>query len=569
MSGCDTLIVESGHYYDVVVPLAGNAGNVGSSGCYTTIEAATTWGVIVDASTQPADSQNSTLMVGYGIGYFAVYGIKFAGNPANTVGADVVFIQGTGVNHIKIQKTAGYNASCASLFTSATASASTSSTNLVITAVSGDPITVGENVIGSGLNVGIMSQTSGPVGGTGTYVISSAQSFAGGAVTVSPNYNVGVYVVGNGASNVLIEDSYAWGCGRYKFTAYQGSDIIFRHDVARHDYAGIGNENVGVPGVSIQSACFVQYTAGPVLMQNDICLDSGVSGNLTGIVWGGIWVPDDNTWNNSGNYEGDIILNSWFGTGAAIDDPELTGDSSGGVGTRIVSNTAIINTNGGYFGDRENPPEYTANLLLDHLTEVNIYGPSTNSHANGVGTMDMSNTNFTQQLTENSVIEDANAFGLANYMTSNYNIFWSNAANFGTVSYLFPVPSPGTNDIQGTNPQLKYPVRVESGTPGYGTASDGGNVGATILYRIGTPGTMWGDMGYDTLTSISLWPWSDEGTIKTDMASFSMVNPVYGGTINGARGFAATGNGLYGGPITLTSYIWESLGNPCPEGICP
>ena len=30
----------------------------------------------------------------------------------------------------------------------------------------------------------------------------------------------------------------------------------------------------------------------------------------------------------------------------------------------------------------------------------------------------------------------------------------------------------------------------------------------------------------------------------------------------------APGNGLYGGPITLTSYIWEYLGNPCPVGVC-
>ena len=41
-----------------------------------------------------------------------------------------------------------------------------------------------------------------------------------------------------------------------------------------------------------------------------------------------------------------------------------------------------------------------------------------------------------------------------------------------------------------------------------------------------------------------------------------------GGGVSGNRGFAADGNGLYGGPITLTSYIWEYLGNPCPADIC-
>ena len=285
-------------------------------------------------------------------------------------------------------------------------------------------------------------------------------------------------------------------------------------------------------------------------------------------MYGGIWVPNDDPIDSSGTYEGDIILNVNT-VGGAIYDPALTGGSGG---VRIINNVAIVNATAGYLGDRQNPYWTTTSvsLLIDHLTEVNIFGPSIGSGnwASGVGSLDMSNNNFTQQLTENSVIEDMNVFGMSGYMTSNYNIFWNNPANFGTVSYLGPLPTAGANDRLSTNPGLLYPVRVEPGTPGYGTASDGGNVGATILYRLGTPGTMWGDTGYDTLTSISLWPWSDEATIKTDMASFSMVNPVYGGTISGARGFAATGNGLYGGPITLTSYIWEALGNACPDTIC-
>ena len=492
MAGCDTLIVESGYYYDQITPQASNSGNVSSSGCYTTIEAATTWGVTVDTSTQPSTSYISSLNIGAGVSYVDVYGIKFAGNLANTYSTGPVFIEG---NHIKLQKTAGYNAPC--------------------------------------------------------------------AATAGSAWNVANYTVTN-ASYILIEDSYAWGCGRYKFEDYQSDHVIFRHDVARNDYAGDGTGTATMD----QCAGFVQYSAGPAIMQNDIYLDSGTVGNTTGGMYGGIWVPNDDPIDSSGTYEGDIILNVNT-VGGAIYDPALTGGSGG---VRIINNVAIVNATAGYLGDRQNPYWTTTSvsLLIDHLTEVNIFGPSIGSGnwASGVGSLDMSNNNFTQQLTENSVIEDMNVFGMSGYMTSNYNIFWNNPANFGTVSYLGPLPTAGANDRLSTNPGLLYPVRVEPGTPGYGTASDGGNVGATILYRIGTPGTMWGDTGYDTLTSISLWPWSDEATIKTDMASFSMVNPVYGGTISGARGFAATGNGLYGGPITLTSYIWEALGNACPDTIC-
>jgi hypothetical protein len=67
-------------------------------------------------------------------------------------------------------------------------------------------------------------------------------------------------------------------------------------------------------------------------------------------------------------------------------------------------------------------------------------------------------------------------------------------------------------------------------------------------------------------TSQPLWPWTYEDRIKADFQqSFQNIPAQYG---NAARGFAANGNGLYGGPITLTSYIWEYLGNPCPQNIC-
>jgi hypothetical protein len=56
----------------------------------------------------------------------------------------------------------------------------------------------------------------------------------------------------------------------------------------------------------------------------------------------------------------------------------------------------------------------------------------------------------------------------------------------------------------------------------------------------------------------SLWPWPNENIIKAEFAAYS------GGGLPGARGFAAPGNGLYGGPITLSSYIWEYLGSPYP-----
>jgi hypothetical protein len=103
------------------------------------------------------------------------------------------------------------------------------------------------------------------------------------------------------------------------------------------------------------------------------------------------------------------------------------------------------------------------------------------------------------------------------------------------------------------------------------TADDGKDRGATILKKIGRDGTMWGETGYIEVTNDSLWPFPNESIIKQYLASYSYTGITSAGTtatLSGNRGFAASGNGLYGGPITLTSYVWEFLDNACPAGIC-
>jgi hypothetical protein len=95
--------------------------------------------------------------------------------------------------------------------------------------------------------------------------------------------------------------------------------------------------------------------------------------------------------------------------------------------------------------------------------------------------------------------------------------------------------------------------------------------GAVIMKRYGVSGTLWGETGYDTLTNEDLWPWPYEAKIK---AIFSEQNDPPPNTVPGpggnntSRGFCAAGSGLYGGPITLTSYIWEITGTACPVNIC-
>ncbi len=465
----DTLTVNCGIYTQQVKPTVS-----GSAGSYITIQAATDWCVTVDGGSL---SVSGTLYL-YQMSYIMIRGIKFAGTPSGgTVPVDV-----SGSNHIKLIKTAAYNAPC------------------------------------SGNNE--------------------------------------AFVLGPSNSYLLVEDSYSWGCGRYKFLTYQSDHVILRHDVARHDF------HSGTWGA--QSGLFTFYDSYQFLCQNCIGLDSGKTDLSNGTIWGAVWSENNDVVSghgtsgrdNSGKFEGDIFINiitnaPYVGT---FDDQKL-------VGTREVVDTAMINNDSGFVGASLNlQPD---SLLLHHMTISNVTGTDTSSfNAGGVGATNLSNTNFTQEIIQDSTIQQAHDFGVADSMNSDYNLLYSNGANFGTTEYQGHTPSAGLHDIQGTNPQLKYPTRVETGTPGKGTASDGGDKGATILYRIGTPGTLWGDTGYDTVTTTPLWPWDDEGVIKTDMASYNANG------ITGARGFAAAGNGLYGGPITLTSYVWEQLGYACPLTIC-
>jgi len=140
-------------------------------------------------------------------------------------------------------------------------------------------------------------------------------------------------------------------------------------------------------------------------------------------------------------------------------------------------------------------------------------------------------------------------------MNSNYNAFYNNVADFGN-TWAVPPPVAGPNDLFQTGTR-KYILRLENDSPFKGAGSDGKDLGATILYRRGKSGTLYGEPGYDSLTAEPLWPFPNEDQIKTTMSAWDGLN-------DPKRGFAADGNGLYGGPITLTSYIWEYLGNPFP-----
>ncbi len=360
--------------------------------------------------------------------------------------------------------------------------------------------------------------------------------------------NTTVIDAGTGSSYVLFEECFAYGCGRYKFMAYGDQNIpteniIFRRCVARHDF------HEPDPGWGRQSATFTSYDAHNVLFQNCISVDSGDDDpSLYGMLYGGIWLENKQTTprDNSARIQGCIFLN--LAGLAAINDPKNNG-------VREIENTVIWHTKGGYGGGVISG---TPSLLLRHMTVGDIWG-TFQDESYAWGTAAYGGEGFTSEQIRDSVMTGCHSYGIADYMTSASNVYFANAADFGH-TWGTPAPVPGPQD-RFVDPQLKYLCRVEDGSPLKGTASDGGDVGATILKRYGVSGTLWGDPGYDQLTDEPLWPFPNEAVIKQTLAAWDGPNLA-------TRGFCAPGAGLYGGPITLTSYIWEYLGYACPAEIC-
>src|SRR5208283_4866488 len=326
---------------------------------------------------------------------------------------------------------------------------------------------------------------------------------------------------------VLQEECYAWGSGKSAFMLFFCDHCICRRCVGRLDFADTFDEPFEP---------FISYDSQYVLFQNCINIDT----NLYEYWW--------NISYFAGSFNEHTMLN----------------DISAGTSAGIYGNTGA-----NYTFDHLTLVNYAAPLCNSTVTPYTSFGPYAPNVALGIDSWS-SNYGVTNTIITGldkgicgALSGDGNA--LMNLTSSNYNVLYGNTGG------NYYAATPGANDITTVNPftaSLLYPVRIESSSPLSNAGSSGNSVGAAVLYEYGVSGTLFGDTGYDTLTSTPLWPFPYEDQIQTDFRSYNCgggdpAKP------DGCRGFAANGNGLYGGPITLTSYIWEYLGNAMPLMYAP
>lgn len=367
------------------------------------------------------------------------------------------------------------------------------------------------------------------------------------------DFNYGNPIEIAGASHhVLLEDIWVTGTMRYGILIFKPEStgapgvhtekIILRRVIVRQDYISSNQPLGGIAFYGRESGTTEDTpSVKNILCQNCVVLDLNYGGKAWNYgdpapawrIYGAFYNPKI-TENIS--YYGSIALNikgdiSVGGEGI-FDGFYISDNYTGNTGHNFINSVAYDITGNG--------------IRFDH------------GKINGAGLVDQSLIGKSLKAVDDTTPESNMVVSVKN------SIFLNNTnANSGVDVSAYNTYIPGSQ-AQGTNystnnPNLLYITR----TTDLGTGENGVKRGATIETRYGVSGTLWDEPGFDQLTSDSLWPWPYENQIKAD---FSEPNDpptgAYPPTNNTKRGFCADG-------MTLTTYIWEYLGNPTPPEIRP
>lgn len=327
---------------------------------------------------------------------------------------------------------------------------------------------------------------------------------------------------------ILLEGCYAYGDGRYKFAIYQSSHVVLRNCVARFDRVDNPNNPIAVYSI---------YSCTDVEVQNCIAIDSDQTTYYVGAdeSGGAFYCPATDMHGERINFVNCMALNVKMGMGATAANYQSDD---------VTYSNCIFWDIEQYFGqytffarsDRTTFNGCTIGDTTDNLTLINADGDDATI--------------------KNSIFYNiGNPGTFSGIATYDYNAYWACTST----------PTLAAHDINNVNPltnSLLYLPRIEAGSDLDGTGEDNSSIGADAVLLVGTSGTLWGETGYNTATNVSMWPFPNEDLIKTKMAAYTATG------VTGARGFCASGKQLNGvDDITLTSYVWEYLGNEMPAEI--
>jgi len=367
-------------------------------------------------------------------------------------------------------------------------------------------------------------------GGTAnSHIVFSKCGFCDGGITASTSSN-GLYV--RSTNYALIEDCYAWGELYYGMVMERCQYSIFRRCVGRYDIHR--GDRGGVIGV---------YSSNYIEVQNCIAIDCDRDASYTSPAerMYGFAYPTTDGPSTYVHTVGCIALN--LNANSKIVFGLFS--SNGGGSNNTFEDNVFYDASGGFW-DRVTASTYNHCVIGG----TKGYGVSEGLACDNNGSV------------RNSIfLNNVGAYG-SNVTTSNYNAYYSNTHDVKNTPGAYDYCQENNNQINPLTNSLLYLTRIEPSSTLTNRGSDGGRIGPQILYRIGTTGSFYGETGYASVSSTSLWPFPNEETIKTKMSAYT-GNVHY--AVTGARGFCASGKQFNGTDnITLTSYIWEYLGNRMP-----
>lgn len=321
-----------------------------------------------------------------------------------------------------------------------------------------------------------------------------------------------------GNSYNLIEDVWIWGQERIIAINYRSDHNVWRRVVVRGDgcnstdCTGSGNPNVGI----------TVYDSSYISLENIIVVDRILGG---GSPYSDFAVAQHTPGFPYGNNEwlGTISLKS-PDTGYYF-EPDEASLSPAHTLRNCVAWDAPVGMNFSRSGDND---------IQNCTVKVTTAGSS-----NGIRIAP--GLSGSASVVKNIIVIGTGLWGVNSSIPTSYvNLFgtWSDKPYNQTTCAI---------GCRTSNPQtdgsLIYLTRIESGSPLKGSGSGGADYGANVVYQYGTTGTIWGDPGYNSLTSNKLWPFPNEERIKKEMCT----------DISVTRGFCSASS--------LTQYIWETAGN--------
>ncbi|QQR78694.1 MAG: hypothetical protein IPJ68_00180 [Candidatus Moraniibacteriota bacterium] len=320
----------------------------------------------------------------------------------------------------------------------------------------------------------------------------------------------------NDTADILLEDIVVHGVanGRYNVLVYNADRVVLRRAVIRHDggWTGPSNPSSGINFyVSSDSWCL-----------NCVVLDS-----LASLDWSGAFYMVKNSSvahaNNGNGIVGSIILNN-PDLGLRMDASASGNDISN---VTLTDNVLWDNANGGIAMCCAGSVTSTSTRLTIGRSTVTLSG----DWKGGIGDFSAGSNTAISSIFHDI---DADVSGMTATYCDTFSNLSTNCSTTGRQTY-----DPLSNG-------LLYLPRIEAASNLKTAGSGGGQLGAQIVNKIGTDGTLQGESGWNTDTGNVLWPWPDESWVKQVMCTDVSIT----------RGFC--------GSASLTQYIMNYLGNGNP-----